>query len=872
MFKVSTCAVIVLFASILYFSESKAQSVKNDSIVVSFQPEYDSVSKWHRVLFGNSNRILWATPIKIRILHLDRERGGMKIVKKGGGMQTKSLRLSDPEGNEYVIRTLQKYPDRKLPENLKHTIVRDILQDQVSAINPFGALAVPPFATALGIPHTDPEIIYLGDDPELKEFRGEFANSTYLFERYAPESDNKNSNTIKVQEKLQEDNDHSVDQKIVLRARLLDMVIGDWDRHEGQWRWDKQKKDGESVYTPIPRDRDQVFYKTSGLFPWIVSHQWLKSRFEPYEAELRDVKGWNFGAKDFDRYFLNSLDLKDWNKQIKAVQTAMTDELIIKTIKALPDTIYKLQGKELIEKIIARRDGLPKYALEYYQFIAKTVEIPMSDKTENIQLQTDSAGDITLTVKNIKKTKELGRTLYKRSFKKETTQEIRLYGMGGADQFSFSGPSKSAIKIRAIGGDGKDEFAVDPDFKSKNSLFIYDRSDEPNNFPNSRQAKLRLSEDTLVNKYHSQGFLYDRVGPVFRGNYNIDQGLQVGAGWMSEKQGFRKSPYASKQDFWVDYSTGRKSLMFDYTGNFKKVIGNNDLRVNVNFLGPNNLSNFFGIGNNSVFENTEEEDDDDNDRDNDDNDRDISYYRNRFDYLTTKIELLRQLSTKWRLGLNLSTAFYTSSENGNRKRFLKDFDVLNPDQDVFANKFHIGIGASLLFDTRNNVSLPTKGVYWITEFSAQQQLNDAQKRFEVVRSEFSFFLKPHNKDIVLSNKIGGGSTFGSPYFYQLMQLGGVNNLRGFHTRRFVGKTSLYHNLDLRLKLFDFNSYVVPGSVGVTAFNDVGRVWQPKEHSNTWHHGYGGGIYVVPAELILIQAAVGFSEEGTLPYLSVAFNL
>jgi hemolysin activation/secretion protein len=168
--------------------------------------------------------------------------------------------------------------------------------------------------------------------------------------------------------------------------------------------------------------------------------------------------------------------------------------------------------------------------------------------------------------------------------------------------------------------------------------------------------------------------------------------------------------------------------------------------------------------------------------------------------------------------------------------------------------------------------LPTKGVYWITEFSAQQQLNDAQKRFEVVRSEFSFFLKPHNKDIVLSNKIGGGSTFGSPYFYQLMQLGGVNNLRGFHTRRFVGKTSLYHNLDLRLKLFDFNSYVVPGSVGVTAFNDVGRVWQPKEHSNTWHHGYGGGIYVVPAELILIQAAVGFSEEGTLPYLSVAFNL
>jgi outer membrane protein assembly factor BamA len=402
--------------------------------------------------------------------------------------------------------------------------------------------------------------------------------------------------------------------------------------------------------------------------------------------------------------------------------------------------------------------------------------------------------------------------------------------------------------------------------KSKSTLYLYDRSDEPNQYPERSQAKLRTSRDTTVNKYNSQGFMYDRVGPVFRGNYNIDQGVQVGAGWMSEKQGFRRSPYASKQEFWVDYSTGRKSFMFDYTGNFKKVIGKNDLRVNVNYLGPNNLSNFFGIGNNTAFEKIQDDDDED------DFDREISYYRNRFDYLTTKVELLRELSAKWRVGVNLSSAYYTSDEDGNKKRFLRDFDVLNPEQDVFASKLHLGAGASATFDTRNNSSLPSNGVYWNTEVSAHQQVNGPYKSFGVVRSEFSFYLKPHHKDIVLSNKIGGGTTIGSPYFYQLMQLGGVNNLRGFHTRRFAGKTSLYHNLDLRFKLFSFNSYLVPGSVGLTGFNDVGRIWQPKEHSSTWHHGYGGGLYVVPAELILIQAAVGFSEEGTLPYISVAFNL
>lgn len=875
MSKVSICALFVFFLTVYTIINATAQDNQKDSIVVTFQPEYNDVSSWHRSLFGNSNRILWATPVKIRILRLKTEKGGLSIVKKGGGMQTKSLRLSDPQGDEWVIRTLQKYPDRKLPENLKHTIVRDILQDQVSAINPFGALTVPPFAEALGIPHSSPEIVYIADDPGLNEYKAEFANATYLFERYAPESDNKNSNSLKVQEKLQEDNDQHVDQKLVLRARLLDMVIGDWDRHEGQWRWEKQKDKDGSVYLPIPRDRDQVYYRTSGVFPWIVSHQWLKSRFQAYEGVLRDVKGWNFGAKDFDRYFLNSLDKNDWEAEIKNVQNSLTDDLISRTIKSLPDTIFRLIGNDLIHKIKLRRDGLPEYSLAYYDFIAEKVEVPMSDKTESFTLNADKEGNVEVLVKNIKKNGELGRTLYQRKFLASTTKEIRLYGMGGEDQFNFSGSNPIKIKIRTIGGDGVDSFKITPDFKDRSKLYVYDRSDEKNTVPGRNQAKLRLSKDTAVNKYNPVGFLYDRVGAVFRGNYNIDQGVQVGAGWMSEKQGFRKEPYASKQEFWADYSTGRKSFIFDYTGNFKKVIGENDLRINVNFLGPNNLSNFFGIGNNSIFENTDYDDDDDDDLESDDDierDREISYYRNRFDYLTTKIELLRALSSTWRVGVNISTAYYTSSASGNKERFLNEFNVLNPEQQVFVNKFHIGLGASFSFDTRNNSSLPTKGVYWKSDFSAQQQVNDSQRSFGTVKSEFSFFLKPSDRDLVIANKIGGGTTIGSPYFYQLMQLGGVANLRGFHTRRFNGKSSLYYNLDLRFKLFNFTSYVVPGSVGLTAFNDVGRVWQPGEHSNTWHHGYGGGLYVVPAELILIQAAVGFSREGSLPYISIAFNL
>ena len=123
----------------------------------------------------------------------------------------------------------------------------------------------------------------------------------------------------------------------------------------------------------------------------------------------------------------------------------------------------------------------------------------------------------------------------------------------------------------------------------------------------------------------------------------------------------------------------------------------------------------------------------------------------------------------------------------------------------------------------------------------------------------------------MANRLGGGTTVGDPTFFQRMQLGGVRSLRGFHTNRFTGRTMVYHNLDLRLDILYFRSYIVPGTLGLVGFNDIGRVWEPGQSSKKWHDGYGGGIYIIPAELILIQAAVGFSREGALPYISLGFN-
>jgi hypothetical protein len=49
------------------------------------------------------------------------------------------------------------------------------------------------------------------------------------------------------------------------------------------------------------------------------------------------------------------------------------------------------------------------------------------------------------------------------------------------------------------------------------------------------------------------------------------------------------------------------------------------------------------------------------------------------------------------------------------------------------------------------------------------------------------------------------------------------------------------------------------------------VWVPGENSQKWHHGYGGGLFIIPADLVLIQASIANSKEGIQPYVSFGLS-
>ncbi|GEO08091.1 BamA/TamA family outer membrane protein [Segetibacter aerophilus] len=851
-------AIWVLFTLAFVGARAQISEAKNDSVLVAIAPAYDQVGKFHRFWLGESYRKLWAVPVKMRVFHLSKEKGGLTILQRGGGLQTKSLRLKDPRGRQWVLRTIQKYPERGLPEKLRKTVAKDILQDQVVTGHPYSALTVPPFASALGIPHSNPEIIYVADDPGLGEYRADFANSVLLFEEREAVDTIRSDNSERAQQELQDDNDTRVDQKLVLRARLLDILMGDWDRHEDQWRWERIKDKNGLLYTPVPRDRDKVYYNTSGVLPWFLSHQWLKSNLQGFKKEIRDIGGYNYNNRYFDRYFLNSLNEEDWKEQIKYVQSKITDSLIKKSIRLLPDTVYALSGEKIVETLIARRNLLEKEALKYYKFLSKYVDIPTSDKHEIFELENKSNGELGVTIYKTKKDGAKEKVIFERTFSPDVTKEVRLYGFAGRNTFAVKGTGKSPIKVRLLGGADKDSFYVSNEVRNKNKVFVYDGINSENVLPNSRDAKIRISADTSIYNFDKRAFKYDQFGPIVSAMYNLDQGVQLRAGIIYEKHGFRKDPFAARHELFANYSTGRKAFMFSYFGDIRRVFGKTDLLINVLSRGPHNISNFYGVGNETQFIKT--------------GNKGIAFYRNQYDYINADIRLKQNIQRHLRVSVGVAGQFYNSNQLKNENRFLETYSATHPNENVFSKRYYAGLVGGATLDTRNRYILPFKGVYWSSEIRGMQEIKGDKKTYGRVTTDLSFYMPVlRDSNLVIVNRLAAGSTVGQPAFFQQMQLGGIQNLRGYHFNRFTGHSMFYHSIQAQLKLFDFTSYLAPGSVGLIGFNDVGRVWARGEKSNKWHDGYGGGLYVVPADLVLIQVVVGHSIEGTQPYVTVGIN-
>ena len=865
-------------------AQEKPSDTRTGTVKVRASGQYRA-GKSRRFLLGDNYRDAWEKEIEIPIFHLNREKGGLQVLQKGGGQQTLSLRLADSTGREYVLRSVEKYPENAVPVMFRKTFAQDLVQDQISASHPYAALIISPLAATAGIYYTNPRLVYIGDDARLGLYRKDFSNTLAIFEERPDEDwsdrahfgNSKNIiSTSKVLEKLKKDSDTKIDQKFVARSRLFDLWIGDWDRHDDQWRWATIEDDdgkGEE-YRPIPRDRDQAFFVNEGALSKIWSRRWALPKFEGFDESINWPSGLSFNARYFDRTFMNELEEKDWIEQAEELQKAMTDEIIDSAVRRWPREIYELDGKKIAEKLKARRAELVKNASEHYKFLAKDVEVVGSDKRERVEVERRDNGDVEVKMYRIKKGNELDK-VYERDFKHSETKEIRIYGRGDEDEFIVKGKVPKSILVRIIGGSGKDSLVDESNVGGFGRKTIFYDNKGRNAIEEKGEVKDLTSKDPAVNNYIRTNFKYNRLAPLLYGNLNPDDGLFFGAGFLYQTEGFRKNPYKQRHIVLASAAPRTGSYNFLYRGDFTDVIGKWGMGIDADVKAPNYVNNFFGLGNETEFR-----------RDIDDNpdfnvDDEIDYYRFRFEEIKLDLSFTRRL-----LGnsiFNIGPAFQRVEveEPGDEDRYIKDFaETLSYDLYEEQNNY-AGISTSFLIDNRDNPRLTSRGAYLALNARTMRGLDARANDFSSYDASVSFyhsFAFPRN--VTFAARFGGGQTFGDYDFYQAQILGGRTELRGYRKTRFYGDKKFFTNVEVRAKLFSVRTYLFPASVGLLGFHDLGRVWYKNDsgidpsaeddESEKWHRGWGGGVWFTPFNFTVLSVEVGRSEESTLAYVRMGF--
>ena len=812
-----------------------------DSITISASKNFPLVKGFKKFFMGQNYRPEWSTPVNMKVFKISQEKGGFTILSLGGGKQTKSLRLRDRNGKEWVLRSINKNPTKAVPEDLRGTVAENLVAEMNSASNPYAALVVPALAEPLNLTVAQPELFFVPDDPAFGYYRKLFANNICMLEERKSSFDGSESkSTSKVFVKMLEENDHLPDQPVVLRARLLDIVVGDFDRHFDQWRWGTTDTGKGKIYYPIPRDRDQVFFYSDGLMLKLVSNNAMPF-LKGFRSAIPKINWLGYSARDFDRIFLTNLDADDWKKSIDFVQKQLSDSVIRTAVNKMPPEVHGISGEKIINKIISRRNLINKEALTYYKFISKQVNIIGSNQKEYFKVSNVENG-IQIRVYAISKEKDTGFIRYNRVFHRAETKEIRLYGFNDDDIFEIDKDASSRIKIRIIGGKGNDSF----DIKGHVEALLYDNTSDGNFIKNNSKAKNRFSKDQPVNDRNMIGFNYNTSKfPQFQFGHNSDDGFIIGSAFSRRTYGFRNLPYATDQKLSVLYAVNRKAYQFRYRGEFNHISRNTDLVVQANFSSPA-LKNFFGLGNNTKVNESAP----------------AQFYQTRYKSFELEALFRKRLVEKMQFLIGPYLQTYDGRFNENKNTVLAIPRQLGLDSaDIFSKKAYLGAKAGLHIDNRNNEIFPTRGMLWTNEIVSVAGIKKGSDNYSSFSSNMTLYASFSDPaKLVMVLKVGGSRILSKKYeYFQAVNFGANNDLKGFRKNRYAGNATFYSGLEIRVKLFDVNSFILPGTLGLTSFYDVGRVWLKNERSKAWHGGYGAGLYFIPFNLFLISASAGFSE-------------
>ncbi|MEJ2544005.1 MAG: hypothetical protein P8Y99_08045, partial [Calditrichaceae bacterium] len=334
-----------------------AQPDSSQKMVTVVPADRYAAGSIHKFFLGYGYREVWITPIQLPELNLDIYAGGLKPLRRGGGLQTNSLRFEGADGQVYVFRSVDKYPERGYPKAFRGTIIETLGKDQVSLMLPFGSLIVDVLADRLGVLHPKPEYFVMPDDDRLGEFQQDFAGMLGSMEVRPDEmpgdkpgfaDSEKIIGSEKFSERLDKTPKNKIDAEAYLTARLLDIFVGDWDRHADQWRWASFEDSTVTFWKPIARDRDFSFVVYNGVVPYILDRRWANRDIDGYNRDEADVVCLTYKARHQDGRLLAGVHWNEWQHITDQFVAKLDDQILSDAVNALPPEVSGLIGNELI--------------------------------------------------------------------------------------------------------------------------------------------------------------------------------------------------------------------------------------------------------------------------------------------------------------------------------------------------------------------------------------------------------------------------------------------------------------------------------------------------------------------------------------------
>jgi Omp85 superfamily domain len=803
---------------------------------------------FHRWLFGAHYRNLWTTPIRVPVLDLQQFAGGLTPTERGGGKQTKSLRFKGADGRQYQFRSVNKDPSPLIPEALRGTVAQRIFQDQISAGHPAAPLVVNPVLDAAGVLHSEPRLVWLPDDPRLGEFRADFGGLLGTIEE-RPTDDgpgfadaDKIVSTGELFERLENDQDERVDTRAFLAARLVDLFLGDWDRHQDQWRWARLGKGDEVPWTPVPRDRDQAFARFDGLLLGLA--RLSAPQLVAFSDHYPSMVGLTWNARVLDRRLLTGLDWSVWDSVATGLKGRLTDQVIDHAVAQLPEEFKPANAASLSAALKARRDHLTEAARRFYRLLAAEADVVASDKAERVEAVKTGQGALDLSIYPARG--EGSAPLFHRQFHRSETKEVRLYLHGGDDRVHIAGEGGGTPLLRIIGGGGDDEVT---DSSSGGRVRVYDARGQNavgGRHPPPLDARpypdFRLTDSTPYPKRDWGGFW--RVRPWFSSGPEV--GLFLGGGVVRYDYGFRKIPYRSRLSARVGYATGAERFRAELQGDFYRVNSRTYASLLLRASGIE-VVRFFGFGNE-----TPRIDDD-------------QFYRvpqQQYE-VTPSLKLPLGGAGQLTVGPTLKYA-KTDLDPGRFITLTQPYGV--------GDFGEVGATAGAQWDTRDTPAAARRGVHLIAGGSVYPAVWDVDSTFGELHGEASTYLTPNTTfGPTLALRAGAKKVWGGFPFFESAFIGGASTVRGLRTQRYAGDAAVYANAELRARLGRY-FLVLPGTFGVFALGDVGRVYLDGESSDKWHTGVGGGLwfaYLDPASTLSIAVARG-DDDRTAVYIRAGF--